>query len=84
VIHYFNSFIPILKGSFNPLPEGTKVSVIMVPNPIHYLFIFLGIIFGLMAVIGCDGGDIAGFNKQKYPQIIILSLFRFLLAVANL
>lgn len=48
VVHYYNSFIPIVIGHFNRLSEGTNVTVRMFPHPISYFFILVAIIFGLI------------------------------------
>jgi hypothetical protein len=48
VIHYLNSFIPILKGRFSRSLEGTTVTVQMIPHPISYFFVLAVTIFGLI------------------------------------
>ncbi len=48
MVHYYNSFIPIVIGHFNRLSEGTNVTVRMFPHPISYFFILVAIIFGLI------------------------------------
>jgi WD40 repeat protein len=34
IIHYRNSFLPIIRGRFEPLPEGTKVRITMGLHPL--------------------------------------------------
>ncbi len=67
VIRYFNSFIPIVKGSFSRSLEGTIVTVQMFPHPISYFFIFAVTVFGLIF-----GYAMAPFSSKQTSLVLIL------------
>jgi hypothetical protein len=67
VIHYLNSFIPIVKGRFSRSLEGTTVTVKMFPHPISYFFIFAVTIFGLIF-----GYAVGPFSSKRTSLVLIL------------
>jgi hypothetical protein len=69
VVHYYNSFIPIVKGHFSLSSEGTNVSVQMFPHPISYFFVLAVTIFGLI------------FRNAVGPLFSKRTSFGFILAV---
>lgn len=58
VIHYRNSFLPILYGKFTTTSSGTTIRIRMMPHPLVIMFMlpFLGffalfIVFGFLSII---------------------------------
>ena len=54
IIHYRNSFLPIIRGTFSPSPWGTKITIKMTLHPlvIAFMTMWLGSV-GSMAVALC-------------------------------
>ncbi len=67
VIHYLNSFIPIVKGRFSRSLEGTTVTIQMFPHPISYFFIFAVTIFGLIF-----GYGVGSVSSERTSLVLIL------------
>ncbi len=67
VIHYFNSFIPIVKARFSRSLEGTTVTVQMFPHPMSYFFIFAVTVFGLIF-----GYAVGSFSSERTSLVLIL------------
>jgi hypothetical protein len=71
VVHYYNSFVPIVEGHFIRSSEGTNVTIQMFPHPISYFFILVVIIFGL--IFGNAVGPL--FSKQTSLSLILPVVF---------
>ena len=67
VVHYYNSFVPIVKGHFNQSSEGTNITVQMFPHPVSYFFILVAIIFGVIF-----GNAVSPISSKQIPLVLIL------------
>ena len=68
IIHYRNSFLPMLYGRFIPTPAGTSIRIRMTLHPLVMAFMayWLGMT-GLFALLGV----VAGFTGQTWTMGIV-------------
>ncbi|MNK22893.1 hypothetical protein D3C87_411750 [compost metagenome] len=61
IINYKNSFLPIIKGEFSEMANGTKISLVMKPDPniIKFMMLWLaGVFLGIIVLL------FVGFTKE--------------------
>lgn len=53
IIHYRNSFLPMLYGKFTPNQQGTTIRIKMMLHP--FVLAFLGVWFGMLGLFSLSG-----------------------------